>query len=223
MMKKLFVTATDTDAGKTLVTSALLLKLSNRYTVAGFKPISAGCELINGELFNDDAKQICQYANVGQTIQQINPITFEQPIAPHIAAGLVGKRINLKDITDSYLTIEKMNPDFIVTEGAGGWRLPLGSGQFLSELPVKTAQQVILVVNMKLGCLNHALLTYEAINNDNLECVGWISNNYQDMPYLAENLALLSNALPMPNLGHIGFVSSVEEAAKHLNITSLYI
>lgn len=221
-MLKLFITATDTDAGKTYVAQALVkaLVLSNQ-KVAVYKPISAGCERIKGSLVNEDAKLLLAQSNCQQFIEQVNPIAFEPAIAPHIAAAKEQREITLASIEQGYESIIKLNADTIVCEGAGGWRLPLGNGKFLSEFAQVTNQQVILVVNMKLGCLNHAVLTYQSIVSDGLDCVGWIANCQEDMPYLAENMAELAALLPIPKLAELSYEPDIEKAAQKIDLSIL--
>lgn len=221
-MIKLFITATDTDAGKTLIASALAHKLSKEHKVAVFKPVSAGCEIINGELINEDAALLQKHSNAEQTIRNINPIAYKEPIAPHIAANSKGESITIEALVEHYSVIEQTKPGFILTEGAGGWRLPLGNGKFLSALPKVTNQGIVLVVNMKLGCLNHAMLTYEAIINDGLTCVGWVANYHEEMNYLSENIAELRTLIKAPLLGCVGWVETVEQAAQYLDTSPLF-
>ena len=220
-MIKLFITATDTDAGKTLIASALIKKLAKQFKVAAYKPISAGCELQDGHLVNEDAARLTAQANCQQSIHDVNPIAFKDPIAPHIAAASNGVDIKLQDIVESFNDIESISPDFIVTEGAGGWRLPLGKGKYLSEFAQQTRQSVILVVNMKLGCLNHAVLTYESIVGDGLNCLGWVANCPEEMSYQRENITELTKLLDAPLLGQNPLVNQVEEAMDKLNISPL--
>jgi len=225
-MIKIFVTATDTDAGKTyvaqLLTAALVMK---NYQVAVFKPISAGCEIKHfphGEvLVNEDAQLLLQQSNCGQCIQEVNPIAFKPAIAPHIAASLINAEINLSDINTGYETVIARNSDVVITEGAGGWRLPLGKGKFLSEFVQQTKQQVVLVVNMKLGCLNHAVLTYEAILADGLECIGWVANCIEPMNFLDENISELQGIIPAPMIAQLGYELDIEKAASALDLSSI--
>lgn len=213
-MRKLFITATDTDAGKTFVASALVKSLVNSgKSVAVYKPISAGCEVVDGELINDDAYLLQQASNCKQAISSVNPIAFEEPIAPHIAAAKSNKSITVDEVLNHYSQVTSLNADVIITEGAGGWRLPLGSGQFLSEFVKQSNQQVILVVNMKLGCLNHAMLTYESILADGLECIGWVANTFEGMNYLEENIAELTQLINAPMLARFGNETSTDIAA----------
>jgi dethiobiotin synthetase len=223
-LANLFITATDTDAGKTLVASALTAALvKQQLKVAVFKPISAGCELINDELVNEDALLLQQQANCGQTIRQINPIAFAPPIAPHIAAQQSQTVITVNDINAGFERVQELNSDIVITEGAGGWRLPLGNGQYLSNFVQQQGCDVILVVAMKLGCLNHAILTYETIINDGLNIVGWVANAEHDMPYLAENIELLTATFTAPLIAKLGHVNSIEQATSHFDLTKLLI
>jgi dethiobiotin synthetase len=225
-MIKLFITATDTDAGKTYVAkllTAALVKLN--FNVAVFKPISAGCKpqyTAEGTvLINEDAQLLQQQANCGQSINEINPIAFEPAIAPHIAAQLINVEIKLSDITDGFKNVIAIDSDIVITEGAGGWRLPLGNGKYLSEFAQQTKQQVILVVNMKLGCLNHAMLTYEAILADGLTCIGWIANCTESMNYLDENIAELSSLISSPLIAKLGFQTDITKTVSALDLSSI--
>lgn len=232
-MKNYFITATDTDAGKTFVACAITQALVNAgKKVAGYKPVSAGCEQTEQGLVNEDAQLLFQFANSNQTIKNINPIAFADPIAPHIAAQRNNQEISLADITRGYDNVTSLGADINLTEGAGGWRLPISieSKTFLSDFVVSTKQQVILIVNMKLGCLNHALLTYEAIKADGLSCVGWIANQATDstMSNLPENIASLEQLFPMPKLAELTFDGSeqslsakIKTAATQINIQPL--
>jgi len=221
-MKKIFITATDTDAGKTHVAQVLinaLVKVGKK--VSAYKPISAGCEKINNILVNEDALRLQGQINSEQSINQINPISFEPAIAPHIAAAQVNQTILISTVVDKFNEIDN-NVDFIITEGAGGWRLPLGNGAFLSEFAQITRQQVILVVNMKIGCLNHAVLTHQAIVNDDVECIGWVANSIEPMAYLEENITELIQLLPIPLLGHLHNESNIDKAVEQLTLPVLF-
>lgn len=221
-MLKIFITATDTDAGKTYVAQAIVRALvSDGQKVAVYKPISAGCDLINSILVNEDALLLLRQSNCQQTITQVNPIAFKEPIAPHIAAAVLKKSINMDDIQQGYKEIINLNADVVICEGAGGWRLPLGQGQFLSEFVQLSDQGVILVVNMKLGCLNHAVLSYQAIISDGLQCLGWIANCAENMPYLTENINELTQLLPVPKLAELPFDEDIDNAANRIDISRL--
>lgn len=220
--KQFFVTATDTDAGKTYVSRLLTLAFcEQKKSVAVFKPVSAGCELIDNNLVNEDAALLQAAANCDQKLSEINPIAFQEPIAPHIAAQKQNTRINIADIRQSYQKVIDNNADITLTEGAGGWRLPLGEGAFLSEFVQQENLDVILVVNMKLGCLNHALLTYQAIIADGLHCPAWVANCQQPMDYLNENLNELKTLLPVPCLGILTFEANIAKSVQQLDLSLL--
>jgi dethiobiotin synthetase len=233
-MKKLFITATDTDAGKTFVACAIAQALINQQkSVAVYKPVSAGCTLQGDILINEDADLLSQFSNSGQSITSINPIAFIEPIAPHIAAEKVNKTITLVDLQKGYEEVLSTNAEFIITEGAGGWRLPLDtkSSIYLSEFAKNNKQQVILVVNMKLGCLNHALLTYEAIVNDGLICKGWVANtaSAEIMSNYEHNIESLEELLPIPKIAELSYQQDeslslhdkISLAASQFNCTTL--
>jgi dethiobiotin synthetase len=216
-MKELFITATDTDAGKTFVSCAIIAALTerNQKTVAAFKPVSAGCELINGHLVNDDAKWLTHYANVKQSLGNVNPIAFLEPIAPHIAAKKNSQVLTVNKLSQHYSDITARKADITLVEGAGGWRLPLSishinseENQFLADFVKAHALEVVLVVNMKLGCLNHALLTYEAIKADGLNCIAWVANcaSAQKMSNLADNISELEQLFPMPKIAQLDYI-----------------
>ncbi len=214
-MTNFFITATDTDAGKTFIACAITQALINTgKKVTVYKPIAAGCHREGDVLINEDAQLLTEFANCGQRINEVNPIAFIDAIAPHIAAEKESRIISIDDIVQGYEQVKAINADISITEGAGGWRLPLTHHNsankpniFLSDF-VKTSQQsVILVVNMKLGCLNHALLTYEAIKADGLTCIAWVANtaSSQPMSNLAENISSLEQLLPIPKMAQLDF------------------
>lgn len=196
-MQKWFITGTDTDVGKTYVGQQIMLGLTEQgLRSIGYKPISAGCERVNGQWVNDDAKQYQVNSTIQAPIEHINPIAFEAPVAPHIAAKQQGETITLAQLNTGLTQLEAYQPEVIVTEGAGGWRLPLGNGEYLSSFPAQHKMKVILVVGLKLGCLNHALLTAESIKADGAELVGWIGNEiHSDMLFLQENIESLNEML----------------------------
>ncbi len=221
-MFEIFVTATDTDAGKTYVATTLVHALvACGKQVAVYKPISAGCQKVGSVLVNEDAKLLQKAANCRQSITDINPIAFEPAIAPHIAALQSNITISIEDIALHYQQIKALKADVVVTEGAGGWRLPLGNGHFLSDFVKLNNLKVLLVVNMKLGCLNHAVLTYESIISDGLECIGWVANCPESMPYLQENIVELENLLPIPKFASLFFEKNNKIAAQQFNLSAL--
>lgn len=222
-MKQYFITGTDTEVGKTYVTCHLLnAAAKGNKTSLGYKPISAGCEQVNSEWVNEDAAEIQQASSVKLPISKINPIAFLPPIAPHIAAKEAGVELTSAAIIAGLVCLRQENPDLLLMEGAGGWRLPLTNSLFLSDVVSELKMDVILVVGMKLGCLNHALLTAQAIINDGLNIVGWVANDITGcMSRYAENLATLEYAMPAPLLLEIPYSSAPDEMALQAAIQKL--
>jgi len=211
--KTFFITGTDTDVGKTICCKALL-QAANKQNIStlAYKPIAAGCELTVSGLRNEDALILQNSCNVELPYQAVNPISFALAIAPHIAAELEEKPIQIPIISQGLQNLQQKNADLLIVEGAGGWRLPLNNEQMLSDWVVEQNLPVILVVGMKLGCLNHAFLTYETIINDGLNVVGWIANQLQtDMPYYQQNLQLLSAKIDAPMIAEIPYLSDINE------------
>jgi dethiobiotin synthetase len=211
-----FVTGTDTDVGKTYVSNLLLRELTQRgNSTLGFKPISAGCENTPAGLRNEDALILQSASSIKAEYDHINPIAYAPPIAPHIAAELVGQSITLDTLQTHLKALEAYQADVLLIEGAGGWRLPLNrDGVYLSDFAKHNQMPVILVVGMRLGCLNHAVMSYESIVNDGLNCVGWIANQLSDdMPYYNENLASLQSLIKAPLLAEVAHQSKVSDAS----------
>lgn len=214
MKKRFFVTGTDTDAGKTYVTVGLL-KAAQRagFKSMGLKPIAAGADLVNGALRNDDALQIQAASCVALVYEQVNPILLEAAIAPHIAALQEGRLVTASRL-EGFIKGALLTPhDFALVEGAGGWRVPLNDREMLSDVAKSLGLPVILVVNMKLGCLNHTMLTVEAIARDGLSLAGWVANTCAErMPCYEENLATLQSMISSPLLGELPWCSSERDS-----------
>lgn len=206
-MKRLFITGTDTEIGKTLVASALIRHLvAADYRVAGLKPVASGCENTDEGLRNDDALSLIAAANVELPYETVNPFAYEPAIAPHIAAQQAGRLIDISTISQLAKTIEA---DYLVVEGVGGWCVPLGESLLLSELAKAMADEVIIVVGMRLGCINHALLTAAQVDRDGLPLKGWIANHVDpDMQAQSENLATLQTLMPCALLGTLPWQNS---------------
>lgn len=210
-----FVTGTDTEVGKTFVSCALLAACADAgLSTAAYKPVSAGCDVTPNGLRNEDALQLQQASNIALAYGEVNPIAFEEPIAPHLAcANLVamGKAqpIELSSIHRGFSALAAKQSDVLLVEGAGGWRLPLGQNnkgqeQFLSDFAIAQKMPVILVVGMRLGCVNHALLTAQAIEQDGLTVAGWVANILEpDMPFLNENIQSLQSLLNAPLIARV--------------------
>ncbi|MCL1049234.1 dethiobiotin synthase [Shewanella abyssi] len=217
-----FVTGTDTDCGKTLVSSALLTAVKGE--TVGFKPVASGCEQTEQGLRNSDALALMAASSIKLPYEDINPFAFLAAIAPHIAASEQNISLSPKKIQAQLNMVQYLGADFALVEGAGGWRLPLGDGHFMSEVVQAMQLPVILVVGMKLGCLNHALLTAEAIERDGLVIAGWVANQVDpDMANQQENLASLQQMMSAPFLGHIPYLenATAAEAAVYLDVNLL--
>ncbi len=176
MGKGFFVTGTDTGVGKTVITAALIQSLAQQgFRVAGMKPVASGAEKQDGILVNDDALTLQGVANVAVTYDMVNPYVFVDPVSPNLAARHCGVRIDLDRIRHHYAALAE-GTDFVMVEGVGGWRVPLNESQAVSDMAATLDLPVILVVGMRLGCLNHAILTYESMMTSGARCLGWIAN-----------------------------------------------
>lgn len=202
--KKFFITGTDTNVGKTLVAAGLLLVAKRQgLRTAALKPVAAGCEQTEAGLRNDDALLLQSVITEPLAYEQINPIALQSAIAPHIAAQQE-RRILSADRIAGFCRASLMQADFALVEGAGGWRVPLNPRETMADLARQLHLPVILVVGIRLGCINHALLTVEAIRNDGLPLAGWVANCVEpEMPALQENIASLAARIPAPCLGVI--------------------
>lgn len=199
-MKRWFITGTDTEIGKTVVASALIRHLvAAGYLVAGMKPVASGCEVTGAGLRNEDALSLVAASNVNLGYEMVNPFAYEPAIAPHIAAQRAGRPIDLDMIRVLAKAIEA---DCLVVEGVGGWMVPLGEDHMLADLAKATADEVIIVVGMRLGCINHALLTAAQVQRDGMPLTGWIANHIDpDMHAQSENIETLKALMPCPLLG----------------------
>jgi len=209
-MKRWFITGTDTEIGKTYVASAFIRYLvSQGFRVAGMKPVASGCVNTSDGLRNDDALALMAAANVTLPYEVVNPYAFEPAIAPHIAAERTGQLIDIDKISAIAQTIDA---DHLVIEGVGGWCVPLGASCMLAELARATADEVILVVGMRLGCINHALLTAAHVKQDGMSLKGWIANHVDpDMRVQSENLETLQELMPVPLLGLLPWNNSKDQ------------
>lgn len=202
-----FVTGTDTDVGKTWASVALMLALQARgRIVAGMKPVAAGCQWQQGGWKNQDALLLQRYASLAVDYHHVNPYAFERPVSPHIACGDV--QVSL-DIILAEFNHLKVSSDCVVVEGAGGWLSPLGPDIDNENLAVALGLPVIVVVGMRLGCINHARLTIQAIRRADLPMAGWLAVQLEsDMQAFQSNLAYLQNRLGVPCLGVLPHVTS---------------
>jgi dethiobiotin synthetase len=208
--KTFFIAGTDTDVGKTLIAAGLLIAArTNGLTTAALKPLAAGCEKTDVGLRNADALLLQSVITEPLTYEQVNPIALEAAIAPHIAAQQE-KRILSADRIAGFCRGSLNQADFTLIEGAGGWRVPLNPQETLADVVKILRVPVILVVGVRLGCINHALLTLEAIRNDGLQVAGWIANCIDaDMLVLEENIASLAARIPAPCIGVVPWLDEV--------------
>ncbi len=222
----LFVTGTDTGIGKTVVTAGLLRAFAARgLKVAGMKPIAAGATRRGGELINEDAELLRSCANVELPRSLVCPCLYEAPTAPHLAAAAVSERIELERIAEAHAALIR-GAEVVLVEGIGGWALPLSGDEMLADLPRRLELPVLLVVGVRLGALNHALLSARAIVADGLRLVGWIANVLDpDYAWADGTIDTLAARLPAPLLGRIPFrpdatpdtiAAFVEDAAARL-------
>ncbi|MGM8932802.1 dethiobiotin synthase [Salinicola halophyticus] len=196
-MTACFVTGTDTDAGKTFITTGLMAAARRRgLTAAGGKPVASGCERTPLGLRNADAVAIQAQCQPALDYDAINPIALEPAIAPHIAARETGVALSLSSLEIPMRSLLARGADFTLIEGAGGWRVPLNDQESLSDLAIALALPVVLVVGVRLGAINHARLTLEAIRHDGLTVAGWVANVIDpEMPRCQQNLDSLTEWL----------------------------
>lgn len=224
-MSSFFITGTDTGCGKSAVTASLLQALSAKASVVGYKPVAAGCEQTADGWQNEDALLLQSYSTPTPDYAAVNPYAFPAAIAPHIAAQQVGEHIDPAVIQRGFSNLQQQY-DHVLVEGAGGWRVPLAENCAISDLPKILNIPVILVVGMKLGCINHATLSAESIISGGHVLTGWIANQVEpDMPVLKENIAtlkqVLGEQLGIPLLAQFEHQTSQPLVAKHLNLDAL--
>lgn len=210
-----FVTGTDTGVGKTLVAAALLLAAGARGArTIGLKPIASGAAATPAGLRNEDALALLAAMNRELPYGEVNPVVLAPAIAPHIALAAEGLALDVAALHARCLPALARPHDFAVVEGAGGWRVPLNHAETLAGLACRLGFPVVLVVGLRLGCINHALLTAEAIRADGLELAGWVANHVDPgMSCPAENLATLDAMLGAPRLGVIPWRAGIDARA----------
>lgn len=225
--KTYFVTGTDTGVGKTMVSAAILesAKADGKRTLA-MKPIASGCESTPEGLRNEDALALQSAVTETLPYDLINPIALEPAIAPHVAAVQAGRMVTAQRLIGFCRGLQIRPADLMLVEGAGGWRVPLNDRETYANLPQELGMPVILVVSLKLGCINHALLTAEAIRADGLPVAGWVANRVEPEPMSCEQETLnyLLTHLGAPCLGVLPWLEKAEPAAlaSYLNIDPLF-
>lgn len=226
-MKGWFITGTDTGCGKTAVTEALLQALQPHGNACGYKPVAAGCERTANGWQNDDALQLQAASSGNPSYASINPYALPAAIAPHIAAAQSQCAIDPAIIHSGYKKLSA-EYDFVCVEGAGGWRVPLDldRGLWFSDIPALLNLPIILVVGLRLGCINHATLSAESIMNSGNRIAGWVANTVDaDMPVETENLntlkQTLSGDLKIPLIAQFPYQQQMPLAPQPINLPLL--
>ncbi len=222
MSKAWFVTGTDTGVGKTAISCALLAAAAQAgLRTAAIKPVAAGCE---ADGTNEDGLALQAVITEAMDYSQVNPVALREAIAPHIAAHNEGKRLQATRLAGLCRGVMLGGADFVLIEGAGGWRVPINPRETMADLARELGVGVVLVVGMQLGCINHALLTAEAIRRDGLRLAAWVANQPGPrMPRHEENVDTLRQMLGAPLLGDVPFQSQLDakQLAQHLDIAPL--
>ncbi|EIJ43398.1 dethiobiotin synthase [Beggiatoa alba B18LD] len=214
MRKPLIITGTDTEIGKTYCSVKLIQMLVQEgLRVASMKPVATGCYMTPAGLRNDDALQLQSACNVTIPYEWLNPYAFEPPIAPHIAASIVCQNIELTHILHCYEHIKKL-ADVVIIEGVGGWRVPFNQHDSLKNIAKHLDANIILVVGLRLGCINHALLTAECIQQDGISLAGWIANQIDNQYSAQTTINTLRNTIAAPLLASIPYQQPHEPVEK---------
>ncbi|MEZ8144224.1 dethiobiotin synthase [Enterovibrio norvegicus FF-33] len=211
MTKSYFVTGTDTEVGKTVASMAIMQAVSKAgYSVVGYKPVAAGSEETEQGPMNSDAIRLRECSTVDVRYQDVNPCLLEAACSPHIAAEIENSSVDFALLSDGLRNIQT-KADVTLVEGAGGWRVPVSYDSTLADWVGEEKLPVILVVGIKLGCLNHAYLTAEAIRRDGLEVVGWVANRINPgTEHYSDIVKTLEHHLKVPKLGEIPYMPSIK-------------
>ena len=200
MSESVFITGTDTGVGKTYVAVKLMQQyIAQGHKVIGMKPIAAGCEMIDGIWQNEDVAKLMAASNVQAPREWVNPYCFDEPIAPHIAAAKHGVQIDMAEIQQAYENLKSL-ADIVVVEGAGGLLVPIDDQCTMADIALALNLPVIMVVSIKLGCLNHTLLTVEALKARQIRLSGWVANIIAPLEYAWQNIESLQQRLHMQPL-----------------------
>ncbi|QCI20428.1 ATP-dependent dethiobiotin synthetase BioD [Buchnera aphidicola (Brachycaudus cardui)] len=220
MIKKFFITGTDTNIGKTFVSSILLQKATQvGYNTAGYKPVSSGSKKESYGIINNDTVILKKNSSITLSYKEVNPITFVESAPPHILSQVQKKTIQMKELSLGLKNIATKS-NWILIEGAGGWYTPLSYNHTFSDWVKKEQLTVIMIVGIKLGCINHAILTEKAILSDKLRCGGWIANYIlPNDRYHIYYIQTLLNYIKSPLLGIIPYFYN----KNHINIETIKI
>jgi len=212
VIKRYFVTGTDTEVGKTVASSALLQAAARAgYQTAGYKPVASGSEETADGLRNSDALALQQHSTLALHYDEVNPYTFAEPTSPHIVSRDEGRPVDPMVLSAGLRALEA-RAEWVLVEGAGGWFTPLGEAFSFADWVVQEQLPVILVVGVKLGCINHALLTAAAVAAAGLPLAGWVANDVQPPGRRhTEYLATLQRLLPAPMLGEIPYLDDLTQ------------
>jgi dethiobiotin synthetase len=214
-----FVTGTDTGVGKTLVSAALLHTLARHHArVVGMKPVAAGLVQQSGAWVAEDALALRAASTVAVPPALDNPVALPEPLSPHLAAARAGRRVGVAELVAAHRELRRL-ADVVLVEGSGGWRVPLNDNETLADLAVALALPVVLVVGLRLGCLNHALLTAQAIRADGLQLAGWVANTVDPaMACRDENIETLRLRLGAPLLGVVPWQAEPDARGVQLDL-----
>jgi dethiobiotin synthetase len=222
--RSLFVTGTDTGVGKTLVSAALLHTLAQRYArVVGMKPVAAGLVQHSDTWVSEDVLALRAASTVAVPPELDNPVALPDAMSPHLAAARAGRHITVAELHAAQRALLAL-ADVVLVEGAGGWRVPLNEHETLADLAIAMAAPVVLVVGLRLGCLNHALLTAEAIRADGLALAGWVANTIDPaMACRDENIATLQQRLRAPLLGVVPWLPVPDARSVMLQLPEMWL
>ncbi|WP_313682496.1 dethiobiotin synthase [Pantoea sp.] len=214
-MKRWFITGTDTEVGKTVASGALLQAASAAgLTTAGYKPVASGCEVTAEGIRNSDALALQRYSSLALRYEQVNPLAFIEPTSPHIVSAEEGRPIEFTQLSAGLRQLEQQ-AEWVLVEGAGGWFTPLSATQTYADWVIAEQLPVILVVGIKLGCINHAMLTAAAVRASGLSLAGWIANDIQPPGKRHhEYLATLRQRIDAPCLGEIPYLTDDAQQAE---------
>ncbi|MEZ3497956.1 dethiobiotin synthase [Pantoea sp. KPR_PJ] len=211
---KWFITGTDTEVGKTVASGALLQAANAAgYRTAGYKPVASGCELTAEGIRNSDALALQRYSSLALRYEQVNPLAFLEPTSPHIVSAEEGRPITFEVLSQGLRALEAQ-AEWLLVEGAGGWYTPLSETQTYADWVTQEQLPVILVVGVKLGCINHAMLTADAVLARGLRLAGWIANDIEPPGKRHQAyMETLKQRIPAPLLGEIPWLSDAAEQA----------
>jgi len=219
MNKAFFITGTDTHIGKTEITCGLIQFFKKKgYITFGMKPVAAGTEVIDGKKINSDVHKFLSINTTKKPIETINPYIFDQAIAPHIASSISNQKVLFSKIHENYLLL-KNECEYLFIEGAGGYKVPLGNDKSIDDLISYLSIPIILVVGIRLGCINHTMLTVDSIKNNHHNLYGWVANCIDpNMIEVDENIKYLVEQIDAPFMGKVPFQKEVNP-----NKTSSYL